>query len=311
LNTTLFVEDFLGNDLKFAFYWFVSVDLSGFDSGSVQPMLNRNYIADVQVSLPPVAEQKAIAATLGALDDKIESNRRVQTIGESLIRAMVEKELSSSGGRTGTLSEYCELAKDSAKPSDISESDNYIGLEHMPRGSLFIESWGCADGVASNKWRFREGDILFGKLRPYFKKVLIAPVEGVCSTDIIVIRPISDIDTAVVAVLSSSDELIQEVSAGATGTRMPRASWNDVSSWPTPVLTDGERRRLARETQPLIDRSLALTLENRQLVRLRDALLPELLSGRIRVSEVHEKVDRAVSADMMDGAGSMETKGED
>lgn len=77
LNTTLFAKDFKGNDPKFAYYWFLGNDLSAYNSGSVQPMLNRNYIANVPISIPPLAEQRAIAATLGALDDKIESNRRV------------------------------------------------------------------------------------------------------------------------------------------------------------------------------------------------------------------------------------------
>ena len=77
LNTTLFVKDFLGNFPKFCFYWFLATDLSGFDSGSVQPMLNRNYIANIPVAIPSFVEQRRIAGVLGALDDKIESNQQI------------------------------------------------------------------------------------------------------------------------------------------------------------------------------------------------------------------------------------------
>lgn len=57
LNTVLYAKDFHGNVPKFAYYWFLGSDLSGYNSGSVQPMLNRNYIAKVPVQLPPVDEQ--------------------------------------------------------------------------------------------------------------------------------------------------------------------------------------------------------------------------------------------------------------
>ena len=86
LNTVLYAKDFMGNDPKFAYYWFLWTDLTAFNSGSVQPMLNRNYIANVPILVPPTDEQRGIAATLGALDDKIESNRRAIDLLETLAR---------------------------------------------------------------------------------------------------------------------------------------------------------------------------------------------------------------------------------
>ncbi len=54
----------------------------------------------------------------------------------------------------------------------------------MPRTSIALSNWGSAADVTSNKCWFRRKHILFGKLRPYFKKVGVAPVDGVCSSDI-------------------------------------------------------------------------------------------------------------------------------
>ena len=59
----------------------------------------------------------------------------------------------------------------------------------MPRQRISLEDWGGSEDVSSNKYEFKRNDILFGKLRPYFHKVGIAPVDGVCSTDILVINP--------------------------------------------------------------------------------------------------------------------------
>lgn len=283
LNTTLFAKDFRGNDPRFAYYWFAGHDLSAYNSGSVQPMLNRNYIANIPIHVPPVSEQRAIAATLGALDDKIESNRRTTAVGEDLIRAIVESALDASEGEDGTIGDYCTLVKAPIKVEAISSTDNYIGLEHMPRGSIFLPRWESAGGLGSNKTAFQRGDLLFGKLRPYFKKVGIAPINGVCSTDILVIRPKDPRDLPLVATIATSDALIDSLTAGSTGTRMPRASWRDLAGWQVPVLTATERFELSERVHPLVERLVQMTFESHRLAALRDALLPELLSGRMRV----------------------------
>lgn len=257
--------------------------VSSFRSGAAQPTLNAQQMGEFEFLLPPLEEQRAIAATLGALDDKVESNRRATAVGESLIRALVESALDASEGADGTLGDYCRLVKAPVKVEEISADDNYIGLEHMPRGSIFLTEWEKAEGLGSNKTAFQRGDVLFGKLRPYFKKVGIAPVNGVCSTDILAVRPKDPRDLALIAVVAASDALIDSLSAGSTGTRMPRASWKDLAAWQVPVLTLTERAELSDRVAPLIDRLEQLTFESRRLTALRDALLPELLSGRIRV----------------------------
>lgn len=252
-------------------------------TGTTVAGIRQSELVKVELELPPLDVQVAVAATLGAFDDKIESNRRATAVGESLIRALVESALDASEGADGTLGDYCRLVKAPVKVEEISADDNYIGLEHMPRGSIFLTEWEKAEGLGSNKTAFQRGDVLFGKLRPYFKKVGIAPVNGVCSTDILAVRPKDPRDLALIAVVAASDALIDSLSAGSTGTRMPRASWKDLAAWQVPVLTSTERAELSDRVAPLVDRLEQLTFESRRLTALRDALLPELLSGRIRV----------------------------
>lgn len=108
LNTTLYAADFKGNNPEFLFRLFQRLDLSGFDSGSVQPMLNRNYIAQVKVRLPPLSEQRGIAEVLGALDDKIAANTRFLTTARELVDAELDSALAASAetrtvGRPGCL----------------------------------------------------------------------------------------------------------------------------------------------------------------------------------------------------------------
>jgi type I restriction enzyme S subunit len=88
LNTALYVIDFRGNDPRFAYYFLKQFDFKGYNSGSAQPSLNRNFIHPVPVNVPPPAEQRAIAHILGTLDDKIELNRRMNETLEVMAQAL-------------------------------------------------------------------------------------------------------------------------------------------------------------------------------------------------------------------------------
>ncbi len=282
-------------DASFLFFLLEHLHIADYAEGSALPYLRASDLSNLPVALPVIDEQRGIAATLGALDDKIESNRRSQVTGEKLIRSLVTAALERSTGEVGVLRDYCNLIKEPARIGALTADLHYIAFEHMPRGSIFLDNWGNAEGLGSDKSYFQVGDILFGKLRPYFKKVGIAPVDGVCSTDILVLRPIRKADTALVAVVASSDPLIDSLSAAATGTRMPRASWKDLASWPVPEMTTLERGELADQVAPLVERLTAMTHETKRLQLLRDTLLPELLSGRIRVPEAREAVQEVVT----------------
>jgi type I restriction enzyme S subunit len=90
LNTTLWVKDFHGNDPHFASYLLRTIDFRSCSDKSSVPGVNRNDLHRIPVLLPPLPEQKAIAAVLGALDDKIELNRRMNATLESMARALFQ-----------------------------------------------------------------------------------------------------------------------------------------------------------------------------------------------------------------------------
>lgn len=289
------------NDTRFLSYMIESLDLSGFITGSTQPKLSQAALLSIPLRLPKLAEQRRIAGVLGVLDDKIESNREQQHLGEQLVRALIERIIDQfSGADFTTLDAYCTHLKESVQPENLVSGDKYIALEHMPRGSVFLNSWANAEhaGISSNKTRFRQGDLLFGKLRPYFKKVGVAPVAGVCSTDILVVRPRLQEFLPLITVVASSDALINAVSASATGTRMPRASWKDISKWPVPRIADETLITLLQPANQLIAFSQALSFQNIRLAEVRDALLPELMSGRMRVDEAGCLVSEALDEEV-------------
>jgi hypothetical protein len=126
----------------------------------------------------------------------------------------------------------------------------YIALEHMPKRCIALSDWDLAIGVESNKFEFRKGEILFGKLRPYFHKVGVAPVDGVCSTDIVVVAPRTPQWFAFVLGLVSSDEFVEYTNAGSTGTKMPRTSWTEMARYDIALPAEPLARALTERLRP-------------------------------------------------------------
>jgi type I restriction enzyme S subunit len=97
-----------------------------------------------------------------------------------------------NGWLVGNLGMIADEVRDAVQPTAIEPQTPYIALEHMPRRCIALDSWSMANDIASGKLRFQTGNILFGKLRPYFQKVGQAPLDGVCSTDIVVCKAKDD-----------------------------------------------------------------------------------------------------------------------
>lgn len=107
----------------------------------------------------------------------------------------------------------------------------YLGLEHIEQQSLRLSGIGKSSDVTSQKKRFNPGDILYGSLRAYFRKVYKPNFSGVCSTDITVLRPRNNCNNSYLFYLIASPEFISKASGVGTGTRMPRAGWKVVKDF--------------------------------------------------------------------------------
>jgi type I restriction enzyme S subunit len=90
-----------------------------------------------------------------------------------------------AGWSLTTLGDIASHSTEKAEPASFRDA-RYIGLEHIEGGSNRISGFGNASNVRSTKAVFRSGDVLYGKLRPYLKKVCQPEFDGVCSTDILV-----------------------------------------------------------------------------------------------------------------------------
>ena len=194
-------------------------------------VLERIY--EVLISAPPHQQSPAGSPSAtppqGGSDWTVERARTyLNSMDKSIVDLfpdrLVDSELGEipEGWEVKALGEVANQRRSGASPEHIDPDSPYIGLEHMPQRSIALSEWNNADGLVSGKFRFEEDDILFGKLRPYFHKVGVAPVDGVCSTDIVVVSPISAEWFGFVLEHTSSKEFVDYTDAASTGTRMPR-----------------------------------------------------------------------------------------
>jgi len=146
-----------------------------------------------------------------------------------------------------------ELVRDIVQPSEA-HGLPYIGLEHIEQETLKLTGWGSASDVSSAKFRFRKGDILLGKLRPYFRKVVRAPFDGICSTDIWVVRAKNGFDQGYLFYWMAAKDFVDFASGGSEGTRMPRAKWEYVARFTRPRISLPEQRAIAHILGTLDDK---------------------------------------------------------
>lgn len=310
----LVINDFLYYLLKHSL-----TNIQKITHGAVFDTITKNTFEHIKVKLPPIPLQQKIADILGSLDDKIELNRQMNHTLEAMARAIFKSwfvdfdpvyakmegrdyplppeimdlfpdELEESelglipkGWRVRTLENLADNPKNVVNPYEVNESTNYIGLEHMPRRKIALDSWDYSKKVTSNKYSFRKGNILFGKLRPYFHKVGIAPIDGICSTDIIVINGIDKIFQQYLLFLMSSVEFVDTVSAASTGTKMPRTDWKYMQSYKIPIPPKIILMKFDSIVEPMVEKISLNVHVSKSLEKIREVVLPKLMSGELNV----------------------------
>ncbi|MBF6184206.1 MULTISPECIES: restriction endonuclease subunit S [Nocardia] len=145
----------------------------------------------------------------------------------------------------------------------------YLGLEHIePGGRLLDPHLITAGDVASAKFAFEPGDILYGKLRPYLAKIAIPDFSGVCSTDIIPVRVTDVMDARFLLHYLRQPRLVDWANSRSAGANLPRLSPKVLAALPVPVPPLVEQRRIAA----ILDLADALRAKRREALARLDEL---------------------------------------
>jgi type I restriction enzyme S subunit len=297
----------------YLYYWFSSPEMrthiANQNTGASVPLITLGTLRNLPLNLPPLNVQCRIADILSAYDDLIENNTRRMKILEQMAQMLyrewfvnfrfpghekvklVESEMGliPQGWTASELGKLCGEVRRSVNPSDVPTKTPYIGLEHMPRKSIALSEWGEAGQVQSTKLRFQRGEILFGKIRPYFHKVGIAPVDGVCSSDAIVIVPNSVELFPMLLQCVSSDDFVLQATQTSQGTKMPRANWNVLCRYAVALPERPLLDRFNAAILPTVELINNLLFRNRNLRTTRDMLLPKLVCGEVSVENLEKE----------------------
>ena len=190
-----------------------------------------------------------------------------------------------TGWKISSFKDIAEQIKINVKPNDLVHEANYVGLEHLDRKSLFLSRYESSEKITSNKSQFRKNDLLFGKLRPYFHKVCISDIEGICSTDILVFRSKKDSYKEYMYLTAFSDTFVKKMSAVSTGTRMPRAKAGDLLDYRLLLPAVEVIDIFSSHISPAFMKAALAIRESQTLSSLRDTLLPKLISGELRIPD--------------------------
>ena len=300
-------------DTGFLFYLIASQSFIDYatatSSGTRMPRAKWSILSQMDWRIPEQEKRVKIAAVLSAYDNLIENNARRIKILEEMASAiyqewfvefrfsgheqveMVKSELGliPQGWEVGKLGDLAESVRRNVKPSDINQEIPYFGLEHLPRKSIALSNWDTVDSINSAKLAFKKGEILFGKIRPYFHKVGFAPLDGICSSDAIVIRSKRNECFATTLSCVSSEHFIEYATMTSQGTKMPRADWKVLVKYPVVIPPQQISRRFGGFVRSVVDKIQNLIFQNINLRKTRDLLLPKLISGEIDTDRYHSK----------------------
>ena len=318
-------------DLKYLYYLLCSQsyrnEILASATGTTVKHTSPSRIGEFRFLRPKIEEQRAIGEFLEAFDQKIAINRKISETLEFTARTLFKSWFvnfepvhakinggnnslsakisalfpdefgdtaigqSPAGWDVGNFGDVATNIRQNISASEIKSTDAYIALDNMPRGSLVLTDWEMGANIESNKSKFNKGDILFGKLRPYFRKVGIAPLNGICSTDIIVLNSKKREYYGFVVEIASSSLFIDFTSAASTGTKMPRTSWSDLARYKMIIPPEPLAARYNEIVQPMFERIITASHESVALASCRDKLLPKLILGEIRLKDAERHLE--------------------
>jgi type I restriction enzyme S subunit len=256
-------------------------------STDMAPYLSLSDQKRLRITLPPIGQQRAIAGVLGVLDDKIELNWRMSETLEQIARTEFRSRFEHPA-EVGPLNTVASQSRDAIDPQErpLDQFDLY-SIPAFDDGRRPE----CRTGaeIKSQKFVVRANSVLVSKLNPRIPRVWW-PVVGaertpICSTEFVVLTPANGTSREFLFAVTSDPSFSRELEAGVTGTSgsHQRVRPETVMATEIPIPSAEEMRRFTEIVAPLYARANLARAESATLAALRDALLPKLISGELRI----------------------------
>jgi type I restriction enzyme M protein len=167
---------------------------------------------------------------------------------------------------TGEYSHFAESINRSVNQTDKEKFDKYVALEDMPRKRLFINKFSSVDDVTSSMIEFKENEILFGSMRPYFHKICVAPFNGITRTTTFVIKPKKDIFHKYLLMLTFQKYTVDYADSTSEGSTIPYAVFESLEKMPVIIPDDETLTNFENLLKPLIQIAKLKVIESLKLV---------------------------------------------
>lgn len=275
--------------------------LKSISSGSTTKFLTMSMLKPLSVPCPTISVQHRIASILSAYDDLIENNRRqiklLEEVAQRLYREwFVELRFPGhesvkvvdgvpEGWMKGTLNTIAEFTGKKANKAERERYKCYLPIDCLPKKSLAYINHDNISNAESSLLSFAEYDIIFGAMRPYFHKVVIAQEEGLTRSTCFVINSRSKEYWSYVCMLLFSEEAIDYATHVSVGTTMPYVRWKDFERMPVLIPSQKVTAHFHEMLLPIIQKISCIAKHIALLSEARDRLLPKLMSGEMEVSE--------------------------
>ncbi len=215
--------------------------------GGVVQNLNVDRVASVLIPLPPLSIQQQIVAECEAVDQAVDAAKaniaqQLQQLNRSLGEA-------AQVSQQDKLTHIAQHVSDSIDPQQHSGPVNYFGLENIESqtGQKIGNTASTYSAIKSVKTCFKAGDVLYGKLRPNLNKVHLATEDGICSTDIYVLRFANAALAEIFVHYLRSQPFNEAVLKTVSGQQLPRTSWTAMGQIPVPVFTAAQQTALLEQ----------------------------------------------------------------
>ncbi|WP_294188843.1 restriction endonuclease subunit S [uncultured Clostridium sp.] len=291
--------------------------VSKYMTGSTRPSIGIQVLRKINIPYPSLIEQKKIANIITALDEKIQLNvemhNTLQEISQVLFKRwfvdfefpnedgepyksnggeMIESELGSipKGWNVVTLGKVMNIITKSEKPFENPE----IIYEHFSipaYDNSLLPVYESGSLISSNKYIIDNDCILISKLNPSTKRLwnpFCATGNSICSTEFIVFKPIEKCFKSFYYELINTNQFYDYMvshTTGSTGSRQ-RVKQKETLDFKFVMPLNTIIEKSCRVIRPLHEKSQRLLQENKELISLRDSLLPKLMSGEIRVEDI-------------------------
>ena len=333
IDTAFWLEPTEKLDSKWSYYAVKSLDVSTLASGSGVPSLSRDDFYREELLLPPLADQKAIAHILGTLDDKIELNQKMNQTLEEIAKAIFKSwfvdfdpvKAKAEGRSTGLPPEISNLFPDELVDSEIGEVPKgwevqplseqiQVNPKHILKkgtDAYFIEMKCLSESTSSinegylrnftSGSKFQRFDTLFARITPCLQNgktglLLSEAATEVCwgSTEFIVLSPKDDQSPLFPYCWARSENLRTAAISCMTGSSGRQRVPNDFFDSYLIANPSSELHQTFRTlVDPMMNRIQVCNEEMATLSELRDALLPKLISGELRIPDAEKFLEEA------------------